>query len=327
MSGISLILPPGWTLHPGGLHIALPLLKGFLESSGIETHLHDLNIGSTHYHDVAISENEIFENCRPLTASSMNHLYFKAEDRLQEIAGQHDGTWYAHEGFRRNGCTLSSPEDIRYFSQLPSPFTTYFKTVAIPKILEQSPLIIGITLIVPTQILQAFELARLLRQAGYTGCIVLGGNVVTRLYNDMALDWVFDIFDGIVTLQGEQTLKVLHECITTNKSWAASPNLMWRENGQIVKNLSMTLKSKEFAQPNYSGMPVGQYWGTNYLTMVASRGCYYGKCSFCAIPFGYGKDGFIGSSPAAHVINSMHNQLNLLVLIVINLLMKPFTLK
>jgi len=308
MCSVSLILPPGWTLHPGGPHIALPLLKGFLESFGIETHLHDLNIEAAHYYGVAISDSKIrdvFDNCHPLPASSMDNLYFKAEDQLQKIAASYEGTWYAHEGFRRNSCTLSSPEDIKRFSQLSSPFTTYFKTIAIPKILEQNPLIIGITLIAHTQILQAFELARLIRNVGYTGCIVLGGNVITRLYNDMALNWVFDIVDGIVTLQGEQTLKSLHECIKMNKSWAAVPNLMWRDGGQIVKNLSVTLKQKEFAQPDYSGMPVGKYWGTNYLTMVASRGCYYGKCSFCAIPFGYGKDGYIGSSPAIQVINSM----------------------
>ena len=51
MSGIALILPPGWTLHPGGPHIALPLLKGFLQHHDIETRLHDLNIGSTKYHN------------------------------------------------------------------------------------------------------------------------------------------------------------------------------------------------------------------------------------------------------------------------------------
>ncbi len=305
MTGIALVIPPGWTLHPGGPHVALPLLKGFLQNQGIETKLYDLNIGSTLYHNVLISEQDVSKACDHFTATSMNEVYFKAEDQLQSIAKKYDGTWFAHEGYRRNGCNLSAPSDIRKFSCDVSPFTEYYKNKAIPDILRHNPKIIGISITVPTQTLQVFELVRLLREYGYKDIIVLGGNIVTRLYNDMALEWVFDLVDGIINLQGEKSLLQIYRSFENHGDLRGVPNLTWRDKGEIVRNLSMPLKSEEFAVPDFSDLPVNNYWGTNYLTMVAGRGCYYGKCSFCAIPFGYGKNGYIGSSPAAKVTESM----------------------
>lgn len=303
MPGIVLIQPPGWTLHPGGPHIALPLLKGFLQEKGIETKAYDLNIGAVDYYQISISEEDVIAACHNATARAMNKVYFNAEDRLQEIAAKYDGTWFAHEGYRRNGCNLSSPDDIREFSRLESPFTRYFLHSVIPKILKQDPILIGISITVPTQILQVFEFVRLLRKEGYIGFIALGGNIVTRLYEDMALDWVFDLVDGLIHLQGERTLLDIYNCLQGKKSLELVPNLTWRDQRTINRNLSMPLKSAEFASPDFSDSPLGNYWGTPYLTMVAGRGCYYGKCSFCAIPFGYGKKGYIGASPVTQVVN------------------------
>lgn len=305
MSQIALILPPGWTLHPGGPHIALPLLKGFLQHHGIETNIHDLNIGSTQFHRIAITENNVINACQTMTRTSMNEVYFNAEDRLQAIAKKFQGSWYAHEGFRRDNCNIASPEDIRHFSAQETPFTDYFIKEAIPAILRDDPKIIGISITVPTQILQTFELIRLLRHAQYNGCIVIGGNVVTRLYQDMAIDWVFDLLDGVIQLQGERSLLEIFNSLSCRGDLSKVPNLMWRDRGEIKKNPSALLQPVDFAPPDFSDLSLKHYWGTSYLTMVAGRGCYYGKCSFCAIPFGYGKDNFIGSTTAFNVVKSM----------------------
>lgn len=305
MSGIALVLPPGWTLHPGGPHIALPLLKGFLQQHNIETRVYDLNIGSTEFHHISITESQVRNACHTLTRSSMNEVYFNAEDQLQALAKKYDGVWYAHEGFRRNHCNIASPNDIRYYSQLETPFTDYFNQVAIPQILQSTPRIIGISITVPTQLLQVFELIRLLRKANFDGCIVIGGNVVTRIYEDLAIDWVFDLLDGVIQLQGERALLDIYQSLNHYGDLRAVPNLLWRDQGIIQKNEAAQLQPNDFAPPDFSDSQINRYWGTNYLTMVAGRGCYYGKCSFCAIPFGYGKNNFIGSSTAINVLKSM----------------------
>lgn len=307
MSDIALVLPPGWTLHPGGPHIALPLLKGFLQHHNVATKIHDLNIGSTSFHNISIEEGDVIAACQKLTRPAMNEVYFKAEDRLQALAKKFQGAWYAHEGFRRDGCNIASPDDIRQFSQHETPFTEYFIKQAIPEILRHDPKVIGISITVPTQVLQVFELIRLLRKAAYRGCIVIGGNVVTRLYKDMAVDWVFDLLDGVIHLQGERSLLEILNSLQSHGDLSQVPNLMWRDKGVIKCNHAALLQPVDFAPPDFSDLSLQKYWGTNYLTMVAGRGCYYGKCSFCAIPFGYGKDGFIGSTTALNVVKSIKN--------------------
>jgi hypothetical protein len=306
MSDIVLIQPPGWTLHPGGPHIALPLLKGFFQNKGISTKVYDLNVDVTNHYQVFISEDDVIAACKTLDPKEMNKVYFGAEDRLQKIAAQYDGTWFPHEGYRRNHCNLMSPQDIFDFSQLDSPFTNYFKNTLIPDILKQDPCLIGISITVPTQMLQVFELVRLLRKAGYSGFIALGGNIVTRLYKDLALPSVFDLVDGLVHLQGERTLFDIYSNLKNNKDLSLVPNLTWCNEGVITRNLSMTLKPSEFSAPDFSDSPQ-MYWGTPYLTMVAGRGCYYVKCSFCSIPFGYGEKGYIGASPAEKVVGWMQD--------------------
>ncbi|MGQ0527813.1 MAG: B12-binding domain-containing radical SAM protein [Alphaproteobacteria bacterium] len=299
-------LAPGWTLHAGGPHIALPLLKGFLEHHGVEARLYDLNNESTRYLGVHVTEAAAQKACSTPTRQSMNALYFGAEDRLQEVARPFGGTWYAQEGYRHKQCVLSSPDSVRKYSRDVSPFTRYFEEEAVPRMLEQNPRIIGLTLVVPSQILPTFELVRLLRKAGYDDTIVLGGNIVTRIFDDMALDWVFDLIDGAVKLQGEQVMLDIYKALEKGTGFSDVPNLMWRkEDGTIAVNKQKLLEPADFVQPDFDGMPVHDYWGTNYLTMIAARGCYYNRCSFCAIPFGYGERGYIGMAPAVRVLESM----------------------
>jgi hypothetical protein len=82
---IVLAIPPGWTLHPGGAHIALPLLQGYLRQRGIDTRLYDMNIGSATHHRATITESSVRTACENLSASRMNEVYFNVEDRLGVI--------------------------------------------------------------------------------------------------------------------------------------------------------------------------------------------------------------------------------------------------
>jgi radical SAM superfamily enzyme YgiQ (UPF0313 family) len=304
---IVLAIPPGWTLHPGGSHIALPLLQGYLEQRGIETRLYDLNIGSATLHGATITENAVQEACERLSPSYMNKVYFDVEDKLGEIAKSFGGKWFAHEGYQHLGCDLGNPESVRLHSHLPSPFTRYFRDQIIPEVLRLNPTIIGLSLYVPSQLLPTFEFVRLLRAAGYEGFVALGGNMISRIAKDMKLDWVFDLVDGLTTYQGERALEEIYRSIERDEDLDGIPNLTWRNAaGEIVDNKIDLLKPNQFAPPKFSGLPHGEYWGAKYFTMIGARGCFYGKCSFCAIPFGWGPGNYIGMSAGSVVVNAMN---------------------
>jgi radical SAM superfamily enzyme YgiQ (UPF0313 family) len=305
---IVLAIPPGWTLHPGGAHIALPLLQGYLRQRGIDTRLYDMNIGSATHHRATITESSVRTACENLSASRMNEVYFNVEDRLGDIAKSFGGKWLAHEGYQHLDCDLGDPESVRKYSRYPSPFTDYFKKKVIPEILGLNPKIVGLSLYVPSQMLTTFEFVRLLRAAGYEGFVALGGNMISRIAKDMKHEWVFDLIDGLTTYQGERALEELYQSIKAGAALDGIPNLTWRNSdGQIVENNIDLLKPNQFAPPDFEGLHHDEYWGTKYFTMVGARGCFYGKCSFCAIPFGWGPGNYIGMAAGSAVVRAMNN--------------------
>lgn len=303
MSGPSVVLffPPGWTLIAGGPHLALPLLKGFLEKNGVETHVVDLNLVSAAHYGAFVSDHAVKDACFPATGVSMNTPYFEAEERLADVAGSYSGMWDLQEGFRFSTLDSSSSESVREHSALRSPFTDIYLSCAVPLVKARAPAVVGICISVPGQLVPAFELCRVLRHAGYDGRIVIGGNIVTRIKEELCLDWIFDLVDGFVCLEGEEALLLL----ARGSSEEVIPNLTWRKDTTIVSNPARTLPRSRFAMPNFEGLPLENYWGQRYLPMIASRGCYYGKCTFCSIPFGWGNGGFIGHGTAEDVVASM----------------------
>lgn len=296
-----LFLPPGWTLVPGGPHLALPLLKGFLEKRGVPTEIVDLNLAAASHYGAGISDRAVRNACTPASLDSMNAPYFKAEDRLTSVAALHSGTWELHDGFRFATQDAESSESVREHSTLRSPFTDCYAAHAIPLVMARNPTLVGVSITVTTQLIPAFELCRRLRQAGYQERIVLGGNIITRIKDELRLDWIFDLIDGFVSLQGEESVFAL----ACGMSMETVPNLTWRRGATIISNPDKTLPREQFDVPQFEGLPLASYWGERYLPMIASRGCYYGKCKFCAIPYGWGNGGFIGNGAAEDVVANM----------------------
>jgi anaerobic magnesium-protoporphyrin IX monomethyl ester cyclase len=300
-----LLSPPGWTLSIGGPHIALPLLKSFLESHNITVEIRDLNIACSKFYNIKLEETDVIKSCESLTLSSMNVPYFSAQAKLTSIAHSYRGSWDIQSGFSNDNFDAASSESVRLFSIEPSPHTEFFSTEVIPFIMNSQPAITGLSVVVPSQLLSSFELCRLLRAAGYRGKIVIGGNVVTRLGEALFLDWVFDLVDGIVSFQGEEALLGLFRVIEAGGTLEDVPNLTWKREGEIVSNKTKLLEVARFKQPDFSGLNLQDYWGVRYLPVIGSRGCYYGRCTFCAIPYGWGHNGFLGHGNPDAVFENM----------------------
>jgi len=300
-----LIFPPGWSQNISGCHIAVPLLKAFLKSKGVLAEQLDLNIGVSEYYGVSISESSVVSACRQPSLFSLNSPYFQTQDRLHTIAAGFNGDWEIQRGYRPEGYDPASSESIRLFSQKPSPFTSYYTSEVIPSIMKDAPSVIGFSVTVPGQLQPTFELCRLLRDAGYNGKLIIGGNTVTRIGDKLFLDWVFDIIDGIILYQGEYALLEIWKSLQANREFDSVPNLTWQKNDRIISNNVRLLEPKDFKGPDFQGLPIDNYWGVSYLPMIGARGCYYSKCSFCAIPYAWGPRGYIGRSEAVDVLNDM----------------------
>jgi radical SAM superfamily enzyme YgiQ (UPF0313 family) len=306
---VLLFFPPGWSLNYGAPHIGLPIIKGYLSKYNISCDIQDLNIESSRFFGVTLSEQKLLSLMTDFDSENAYKFYFSFSDKLQKIAEKYKGQWRIKSGFVYDGCDLSSSKDIEYFSKIESPFTKFYEDNIISKISNHSYSIIGISVTVPSQLLSAFEISRIIRKSGYKGIIVLGGNTITRLKEELFLDWIYDVVDCIVLNQGEESLKLIFDSLQNNGKFDNIPNLLWRKNGKIIYNGYKHIEKSQFSMPNFEGYPIGEYWGINYLPIIGARGCYYGKCNFCSIPYAWGNDGFVGLDNPTHVFNSINESI------------------
>jgi hypothetical protein len=294
----ALFFVPGWTFLTGSPHLALPLLRSFLESNGIDVVIRDLNHEFVKTLNIEINAAHAFEACASSTLEDMNAPYFAAEDRLGEIANKHDAEWNAQIGFTYRGSPQNSSRTTIQFLTKDSPFDGFYEDSVLSMFTTQAPDLIGLCIAATQQLIPALQLAHKLRSTGYDGFIVLGGNTISRLFHELSVPWVFDIIDGLIVFQGELSLLELCRALQSDQMLDRVTNLIWRNtDGKIIQNPISGNQGdlNALPPPDYSGLAIGQYWGQNYLNIVAARGCYYGKCSFCAIPFGWGPSGYAGT--------------------------------
>ncbi|MBK8245299.1 MAG: hypothetical protein IPK88_17875 [Saprospiraceae bacterium] len=302
-----LIQPPGWTYLPGGIYFSLPLLKGFLENSGLNVSVLDLNIEFSHRNRFSITAAEVNKVGASFNLETYSELYYRSEDRITEIVSPYNAIWDIQSGFNFTGCNLKSSESIREFSFLKSPFDEMYLDTLLKKIQAEDIPIIGFSIIVPSQLLTSLIAIRVLRNAGYLGKIIVGGNMITRLGDDFIKKWIFELIDAAVLFQGEKCIAEYVAAHESNSSLSSIPNLIWKDKNGIQKNRIEYLKPTEFGRPSYNGIENEKYWGNQYLPILGSRGCYYGKCTFCAIPYAYGNNGFLGNDKPINVFTDIQN--------------------
>lgn len=297
----AVLFPPGWSLDVSGPHVALPLLRGFASTRGIDLTTYDLNAAIAAAYGAMVTQTAAVEAVAIGTLDAMNEPWFQAQRLLDSAADGFGGRWSIRNGYEPHGYSNRSSESVRRAATQDLPYTAFLRRNVLPELLEFD--VIGLSVAVPGQFLGAFHLATLLRRAGYGGKLLLGGNAITRLGQDLARDWVFDLVDGVVLFGGELALVAT---LSAQTAWpAAIPNLMWRSGDEIVTNEIRHLRPGEFVAPAYDSVRLDSYWGVPHLPALGFRGCYYGKCPFCAIPYGWGANGMLGMESPGGVLASL----------------------
>lgn len=301
-----LCFPPSWTSSTGSPHLAVPLLAASLQSIGWQTTVFDLNWDFLASNALLISDETVRRAVATDDPKVMDGLVFDLEDRLQSIASAFGGSWNPHEGYTYRDRACRSLHKALSAAEQASPFTSFFVESAAPRILAQEPSLLGFSIASVHQIVPTLELCRVLRRAGFPGFICLGGNTITRLRDEFCARAIFEFIDGFIIYQGEQPLIELARALHDGASLSGVPQLTWRDGDVIRTNTGVAaLNPDSVPTPAYDDLPVGRYGGTNHLCVMAARGCYYGKCTFCAIPFGWSPTGFAGVRSAQRVVDDM----------------------
>ena len=161
-------------------------------------------------------------------------------------------------------------------------------------IAEQGNDIIGLSMTDLSQLIPVFTLAKMLREKT-DAKIILGGNYATQIYEDMLKhDDIFtDYIDYLVIGDAETAIVDLCKHLDGKGRVEDVANLCYYSDGKVVS----THFTCEHIDLNTVAYPdFGDYDFSEYLTpepvfpVQLSKGCYWGKCSFC--DYAYGQLGY-----------------------------------
>lgn len=292
---VALVFPPGWTLYSGGPHLALPLLAAAAKAAGYGVRLRDLNAdaASKYVRQASVAELDLAAEIGTLDA--LNASYFREEEALARAAGRFGGHWDLRLGFSYQDLSPLSSRQSMLAAERESPFTEFYREHVVPQLLADRPLIIGVGVACIQQMVPALQLCRILREAGCSARIVFGGNTISRLGDALDSAELFRWVDAFAVLQGEKTLLALCDVVRSGGGLASVPNLIWWDGSRVRRNpIDNFVDPDGAASPCFDGLTLDGYWGEPFLPLLSARGCYYAKCAFCAIPFGWGPGGFSG---------------------------------
>jgi radical SAM superfamily enzyme YgiQ (UPF0313 family) len=165
------------------------------------------------------------------------------------------------------------------------------RQLVLPAISKARPQVVGVSLGTQMQLLAGLTFCKMIKEAFPEIHVTIGGNVVTRLHEDLPKHERFftEVFDTAILYEGEHALLWLLEALNGERPWDSVPNLLHRQGGEIKKNPEIyTEKTSALPLPDFDGLPLDRYFvPVRILPYLATRGCYWGRCTFCDHGQGY----------------------------------------
>jgi anaerobic magnesium-protoporphyrin IX monomethyl ester cyclase len=182
-------------------------------------------------------------------------------------------------------------------------FLDVFQRGIVADIGRERPDIVGISIPTMGQMLAAMTLAHLIKQAGLSSHITVGGPHITMLRERIPhAPELFDLIDSAVVFDGRLPMLRLVEALEEGGDLGRVPNLIHRAGNRLHANAVPGLGdgggspagASEAATgdltPDFDGLPLDRYLAPDLvLPLVTSQGCYHGRCAFCNVGYGAGK--------------------------------------
>jgi radical SAM superfamily enzyme YgiQ (UPF0313 family) len=159
---------------------------------------------------------------------------------------------------------------------------------------------VGISIAFPSQVPEALHLARLAKQRAPHAFVALGGPALHQIAihaPEELRSRMLGFADGLGLFEGEETLRQLFPRLEAWRAATASgdaagafaaletvPNLLLRDpaTGQTRLGPRHTMDLRDVPPPDYGDLDLDRYLAPSRTLLYApTRGCYWGKCSFC----------------------------------------------
>ena len=165
------------------------------------------------------------------------------------------------------------------------------RQLVLRSIKKEKPEVVGISIGTPVQLMSGITFATLIKEAFPDIHVTVGGNIITRLKDEFAKKPHFfgKVFDSMITYEGEHSLVWLVEALSGKRKMNEVSNLIYKdEEGQIHVNETYQERVDQLPPPDFDGMPWEKYFSPEKLVpYLGTRGCYWGKCTFCDHGAGY----------------------------------------
>jgi radical SAM superfamily enzyme YgiQ (UPF0313 family) len=164
--------------------------------------------------------------------------------------------------------------------------------LVLPSVAKEKPDVVGISIGTQMQLLAGLTFCKMIKETFPQVHVVVGGNVITRLQEELPKHERFftQVFDSAILYEGEHALLWLIEALNGRRDLASVPNLMYRDaNGHVQVNKEIyTEKTTALPLPDFDGFPLDHYFvPERIIPYLATRGCYWGRCTFCDHGQGY----------------------------------------
>jgi anaerobic magnesium-protoporphyrin IX monomethyl ester cyclase len=168
-----------------------------------------------------------------------------------------------------------------------NPFFDWVEGVLGPRLREARVNLVGLSVCFPGQLQPAYAFAHQLRRLLPGVHLTVGGPGATQMMirlEGQSLARALGPFDSAVLYEGEIPLTRLCETLDAGTSLRDVPNLVVRDKllGARFTPAHGMQDLRALAAPSFDGLPLDRYLAPKLvLPYDPTRGCYWGKCTFC----------------------------------------------
>lgn len=159
-----------------------------------------------------------------------------------------------------------------------------FRRLITPLIKKEKPGMVGISIVQQKQIIPTFTFSKMIKEEFPGVHITIGGNIVTRIRDELKIqDKLFGYIDSAVLYEGENAYLQLVDSVENSKPLSGLPNLIYRDESGIHANKDVCSEDLlKLPPPDFDGLALEKYFVPKLiLPFLATRGCYWGRCTFC----------------------------------------------
>jgi anaerobic magnesium-protoporphyrin IX monomethyl ester cyclase len=167
------------------------------------------------------------------------------------------------------------------------PFHEYVTETLVPRLRAARSDVVGLSVCFPGQLQPAYAFALAIKRALPEVHLTCGGPGVTQMLirlSGQRLARALGPFDSACVFEGEHTLLALVAAVAEQRPLREVPNLVVRDRLMGARFLPAhgMEDPKTLPSPDFDGLPLDRYLAPRLvLPYDPTRGCYWGKCTFC----------------------------------------------